>query len=97
MLALVALVAFAGPADGTWKLSGNVSGAPRTLVLQVSGATISGTADGVSISNGKITQNAVSFQVTQNGATDNYKGLVLGAQMNLFQETHSLRLVYNHQ
>jgi hypothetical protein len=97
MLALAALMVFAGPADGTWRISGNVSGVPQTLVLQVSGTSVTGTADGVSIFNGKLVKTAITFQLTQNGTTDTYKGLILGAQMNLFEEAHSLRLTYNHQ
>lgn len=96
-LALAAVTAFAAAADGTWTITGSVGNAPQTLVLHVSGSTVTGTSDGVTISHGGISQNVIWFQVTQNGSTVNYKGMVSSTTLKLFQESQKRTLIYNHQ
>jgi hypothetical protein len=61
-------MAFGAAADGTWTLIGVQSGTgPGTLVLQSNGSSLSGTADGVTIGNGKVEGNQIHFDVMQNG------------------------------
>lgn len=96
----VAALAFAANIAGTWTINGNVSNAPQTLVLSVTGSTLSGTADGVAISGAGISKNGSElwFQVVKNGARTTYKGAISGTQLTLFASSGSTgALVYNHQ
>jgi hypothetical protein len=83
-VALTALVAFGAAADGTWTILGVQSGTgPGTLVLQSNGSNLTGTADGVTITNGKVEGNQIHFNLVQNGTPLKYKGTVSGNQLNL--------------
>jgi hypothetical protein len=83
-LALAALQLFGATADGTWTVLGVQSGTgPATLVLQSNGANLTGTAGGVSITDGKISGNQIHFKTVENGTTVNYKGTVSGNRLNL--------------
>src|SRR5437764_13333285 len=85
MFVCCAMLAFAGPADGGWTAIGPAQGAPQTLSLQANGQTLSGTADGTPIVNGKIAGASVWFSVTRGGATYSYKGTVDGSRLNLHE------------
>ena len=81
-----ACVFAAAVADGTWTAQGQVpAGAISTLVLTSSGATLSGTADGVQITAGKIQNTAVWFTVVKNSKTYNCKGQISGTTLTIYQ------------
>jgi hypothetical protein len=95
---VMAVMAFAAPADGTWHMNTSTANAPFALVLQVSGSTLRGTADGVTISNGSVSGNAIFFQVAANGTTIQYKGTITNNQLSLYQGgTYNRSLAYTHQ
>ena len=57
-----ALIAFAfGPVDGTWTAAATSSGAPQILSLQTNGTILTGTADGVGVSGGKVEGTTIWF------------------------------------
>lgn len=95
-----ALVAFAGAADGTWTASSPAQGAPQSLTLQSTGLNLTGSADGVQISNGKIEQTTVWFTLVRSGVTYNYKGSVSGTVLTLHETlsngTNHRTLQFNH-
>lgn len=77
---------FAGVADGTWTAQGQVpAGAISNLVLTSNGATLSGTADGVAITAGKIENTAVWFNVVKSGKNYACKGQVTGNTLTIYQ------------
>jgi hypothetical protein len=78
---------FAAVADGTWNLQGTAAGAPQQLVLTVSGTALTGTIDGLAISNGTAQLNTLHFQVVRSGATYLYKGTVTNGSLVLIEET----------
>ena len=81
-----ACVFAAAVADGTWTAQGQVpAGAISTLVLTSSGATLSGTADGVQITTGKIQNNSVWFSVVKSGKTYACKGQITGSSLTIYQ------------
>jgi hypothetical protein len=85
-LFLAAACVFAGVADGTWTAQGQVpAGAISSLVLTSSGATLSGTADGVQITAGKIQNNNLWFTVVKNGKTYACKGQITGSTVTIYQ------------
>jgi hypothetical protein len=82
----IAAVAFAAAQDfaGTWTSSSQAY--PHTLVLQVNGNTVTGTADGIAISRGYADSSSVQFVVVRNGVSLAYKGVVSGSQLNLQED-----------
>jgi len=97
-LMVFAFMGLAGPADGTWVLSGTAANAPQTIVLQVSGSGLSGTADGVVITGAGISGNEVWFRVAKNGTATYFKGSISGTQMKLYPDKGATGpIVYNHQ
>ena len=83
---LVAAMAFGAVADGTWVSVGAQSGsAPTNLVLQQNGNTLTGTANGLQISNGKVERNFINFVVVKNGTSFGYKGTINGDTLDLHQ------------
>ena len=88
---VVSVLAFAAAADGTWNLQGSAVNAPQHLVLSVSGTTLSGTVDGVAITNGGVQGRVLWFRAVRSGVTYNYKGTVSGSQINMFEEPPSGR------
>ena len=80
---LAGVLAFCALQDGTWVLQGSVQNAPQRLVLQVSGASMTGTLDGVAISNGRVEGKFFWFQAVRGGITYSYKGTVSGNQLDL--------------
>lgn len=93
VLIAVAVVLLAAPADGTWTLSGNTANAPHTLVLQTSGNSLAGTADGAAITTAGVKGSDLWFRVNGMG----FKGTISGTQMTLHADKISQALVYNHQ
>ena len=55
------------------------------MVLTSSGTTLSGTADGVQITAGKIQNNNVWFTVVKNGKTYACKGQITGSTVTIYQ------------
>jgi len=88
-LLLAGSLVFGAAIDGTWTLTGVQTGTgPGTLVLQSNGQSLSGTVDGVAITNGKVEGTAVHFNLVQGGTPLTYKGTISGSQLNL-HESHS--------
>lgn len=97
---LCALMAFGGPADGTWNAISASQGAPLTLVLSTSGSALVGTADGVAIANGKVEGATIWFDAVRSGVTYKYKGTVSGTHLDLHETlangTGHRALQFNH-
>jgi type 1 fimbria pilin len=86
-LLAVAALAFAAAPDGTWNIQGTVAGAPQRLVLTVSGSALTGTIDGVAITNGAAQLNTVHFQAVRNGVANLYKAVVADGKLILTEES----------
>jgi type 1 fimbria pilin len=95
LLAVTAL-AFAAAADGTWNIQGTVPAAPQRLVLAVSGSALTGTLDGVAISNGSAQLNTIHFQAVRNSATNLYKGTITNGRLVLVEETNGRAVEYTY-
>jgi hypothetical protein len=96
-----ALIAFAfGPVDGTWTAATTSSGAPQILSLQTNGAILTGTADGVGVSNGKVEGTTIWFSSVRGGVAYSYKGAAAGNQLKLYETradgSNPRALVFNH-
>ena len=83
---VIAAAVFAATQDfaGTWTSSSQAY--PHTLVLQVNGSTLTGTADSIAISRGYVDISSVQFVVVRNGVSLAYKGVVSGGQLNLQED-----------
>jgi hypothetical protein len=86
ILLAASVLAFAAAPDGTWNLQGTVAGAPQQLVLAVSGSALTGTIDGVAISNGTAQLNTIHFQAVRNGAANLYKATIIDGRLVLTEE-----------
>jgi hypothetical protein len=81
-----ALIAFAfGPADGMWTAAATSQGAPQILSLQTNGTSLTGTADGVGVSNGKVEGNGIWFSSVRAGVAYSYKGTIAGNRLDLHE------------
>lgn len=93
------LIAFAGPADGTWTAAPS-QGVPLTLSLQANGAVLTGTADGVQITNGKVEGVSIWFTTVRSGIAYSYKGTISSNRLNLYETradgTNPRPLTFNH-
>ena len=80
------MIAFAaGAADGTWSAASTSTGAPQLLVLQTTGAVLTGSMDGIAFSGGKVQGTAVWFNTVRAGVAYSYKGTVAGNQLDLHE------------
>jgi hypothetical protein len=97
-LLLTGVLAFGAAADGTWVAEGaqNAGVAPTSLVLQTSGGTLTGTANGVQISNGQVYGNFINFVVVKAGTSYSYKGTISGTTLDLHQSVTSDGSQYAH-
>jgi len=97
---IFALTAFAGPADGNWSAASTAQGSPQALSLQATGTSLTGTADGAPISNGKVEGTTVWFTAVRSGVTYSYKGSISGSRLVLYETLQNgtgLRtLQFNH-
>ena len=82
-------LAIAAAADGAWSISGTIPSAPQHLSFSTSGSSLTGTVDGVAITNGKAEPNTIWFSATRGGVTYNYKGTIVGTKLSLFEEPPS--------
>jgi len=81
-----ALLAFAaGPTDGNWTAAGTAQGAPQALNLQSNGNVLTGTADGVQFTGGKVQGTSVWFNAVRAGVAYSYKGTIAGNQLELHE------------
>lgn len=95
------LIAFAGPVDGRWTASNTPpQGEPQVLTLQANGAVLTGTADGIQITNGKVQGTTIWFNVVRSGVTYSYKGTVSATRMDLSETradgSNHRPLIFNH-
>jgi hypothetical protein len=85
LISIMSLAAFGEVANGKWALQGSAKNAPKVLALRVDGTKLSGTMDGVPISNGKVEGDFMWFEVVRQGVTTQYKGRVTGDKIGLFE------------
>jgi hypothetical protein len=80
------LIAFAAsPADGNWTAAGTASGAPQMLSLQSTGTVLTGTADGIQFTSGKVQGTTIWFNTVRAGVAYSYKGTVAGNKLDLHE------------
>jgi hypothetical protein len=93
-----AALLLAGPADGGWTAINSAQGAPQALSLQSNGRTLTGTADGTPITEGRVENNTVWFNVVRGGVNYYYKGTVNGSLMQLSEANGSATrtIKFNH-
>ncbi|HTS66148.1 MAG TPA: hypothetical protein VMH28_29195 [Candidatus Acidoferrales bacterium] len=85
LLLSCALVAFGGPADGTWTAVNSAQGVPQIITMQTSGESLTGSADGSPILNGKISGVSLWFSISRSGVVYNYKGTISGTRLDLHE------------
>jgi hypothetical protein len=98
LFVFTAALAFGGPADGAWTAINTAQGAPQALSLQSNGRTLTGTADGTPITEGRVENNTVWFKVARGGVTYYYKGTVNGSLLQLSEAngTATRTVKFNH-
>ena len=80
---ILSLAAFGAVIDGQWSVDGSGATAPRTLFLQVSGASLSGTMDTTAITSTGMEGGYFWFHVVRNGVDFTYKGQVKAGKIEL--------------
>ncbi|HWC96298.1 MAG TPA: hypothetical protein VG456_06105 [Candidatus Sulfopaludibacter sp.] len=99
ILAVAAVLAFAGPADGVWNIQVAASGAAGQILLNSSGTNLTGTMDGIAISGGTVEGATVRFQATRNSVAYTYKGTVTNGKLSLYESPAGAKgrlLIYIH-
>ncbi len=86
---VMTIAAIAAAPAGNWQVEGGVASAPQYLSLQVSGNSLTGTADGVTITDGHVEGAFFWFHVSRNGGNYLYKGQVKQGKLVLQEVVNS--------
>jgi hypothetical protein len=82
-VAILSVVALGAAQDGQWAFQGTDTTAPKNLSIHVSGATLSGTLDGLPLTGSGVTGPFFWFHVVRSGSDFLYKGQVKNGNLVL--------------
>jgi hypothetical protein len=85
--AILTVAVLGAVVDGQWSFEGSDRTAPKKLSIRVSGTSLSGTMDGVAITNSGVEGAYFWFHVVRGGVDSLYKGQIKAGKIELREES----------